>query len=279
MVADLSAVEPRALASVERLMDALARGRLPLPVLPAVAMELFELASDADIPFERLARRAVTDPNVAARIMALASSCAFGVNRPTGVKDALARIGLDGVRHVAFDIAYSARVLRRGPHLPLVERAVRHARTASALCRLLARDVGIAPGPAALAGLLHALGAIVIIDDLSKARPPVTGRAAILAVRRLHGWTAARVAARHQVDPDVVDALDEHHLPTSRTPLSALLQLADLISPSEPGGRAIPLGDALARTGLPLAERAVRERLSPLLATFEESRRVLLPAS
>src|SRR4051794_34071044 len=80
LVADLSSVEPRAVERCVHLVTNLEQhNRASVPVLPTVAMELYALAADHDIPFDRLATKAVTDPNVAARIMGLASSPHYGM--------------------------------------------------------------------------------------------------------------------------------------------------------------------------------------------------------
>jgi HD-like signal output (HDOD) protein len=275
-VADL---DPRVTQRLLPALTQLSAGRLRVPLLPAVALELHSLAADPEIPFDKIAQRAVTDPNIAARIVAFGSSPLYGPRPASGVKEALSRIGVDGVRHVTFDAAFSSRVLRRGPYLDIVDRAVRHARTTSALCRLLAKDTGHHQGQAALVGLLYGLGAIVLVDALSapapleRPSPPLPLHAVIVVVRRLHGWTAAMAAATYRVGPDVVRALDEHNRPDPRCSLASLLRLCDHLSPSEPGARALPLEQAIADAGLPLDPAQVQDRLGPLIVSVDEGRR------
>ncbi len=264
-------IDPRARSFVREVCDRVANGDcVRSALLPAVALELHEMASDPNVHLKRVAERAVTDPSIAARVIALGSSPLYSPHPPRTVKDALARIGLDGVRHVVFDAAFQSRLLRRGPLLPLVERTIRHARTMSVIARHLAIDVGVHPGTAGLAGLLHALGAIVLFDEFSAKRGAALPRSvAILTARVLHSWVAARVAKNHAIEPEVVQALRDHHDHSEPT-LPRLLWLCDRLSPAEPGQRAAPLEECIARSGLPLRVEAVTDRLRPLLVTVEE---------
>jgi HD-like signal output (HDOD) protein len=277
-VADL---EPRVREAMQKLADQLERGYVGRsPLLPHVALELYRMAGDPHVSFERISLQAVTDPGIAGRIVSLASSPFYAGGKVQGVKEALARIGLDGVRHIAFDSAYASRILRRGAHMEIVERSVRHARTMSALSRILARDVGVHPGSAALAALLHALGAIAVVDALSQGRSSLPGPTVIVAVRRTHAQIAGAVASTFSVEAPVVRALDGHHVVENRTPLAKLLHFVDLIAPGEPGARVVPLDVALHRSGLGLDEQRVRDRLLPILATLDDVRaRITLSAA
>lgn len=249
----------------EALIDAITRGDGKLPLLPPVALELLELANKPDVPFDTIARKAVSDPTVASRIMALASSPAYGGRAPPGLKEALARIGLEGVRYVAWDLAFQSRVMRRGPLLEVVDKSVRHARLMSAIARILAKPAGLDPSTASLTGLMHGLGAIVITDALGerKLKRPLPAPLVILSVRVLHAWVAARTAVRMNIPLEVCKALEVHHKPGARK-LAQLLCLADLLAPHEPGQRMEPPKRAVALAGLQLDPDAVAKALEPL---------------
>lgn len=115
VVRALAANDHRLEAPFMHAIEAIARGNILTPLLPAVALALLEMTRDGDVDFGRMAKTAMADPAVAARIVRLGSSVLQGSPPPSGVREALVRIGLDGVRHVAFDVAFSSRVLRRGP--------------------------------------------------------------------------------------------------------------------------------------------------------------------
>ena len=274
---DLSAVDPRAIERVRPLLERVETGSLSTPLLPKVCLELLQLARDPEVSFDKLALLAVTDPGVAARTMFLASSPLISSLPPRSVKDALVRLGLEGVRQIAFEVAFASRTLRRGPHVRTVERILSHARTASAVCRILSRELGVHPGTAALTGLLHALGGMVLVNELSATRTgkgaagPVSGSVVLLCVRALHPWVSASIAAGHHLEPEVIEAIGTHHGDLSGAPpLTKLLAFAEMLSPNQPGARTRPIGEALERTGIGVSEERIRDRLGPITITLQE---------
>jgi|GEM_PF-1403508 len=275
VVKELATHDPRLSGRLQQLLDDLEGGRLQPPMLPQVALELLQKAR-GNASFDDIAKLAVSDPSVAARIMKLASSPGLGGRiPPKGVKDALLRLGMFGIREVAFDIAFSSKTLRKGAHTDIAERTIRHARCTSALARLLARDVKVHPGVAALTGLVHALGGLVLVDELghkkSASKVEMPGFLLYLCIQRLHPKVCALSAEAYKLDDDVLDALrGHHHLHDDSTDLARLLWFADAISPGEPGARVQPLAPALQRSGLVVDEDQVRDRLLPLVSMFAE---------
>lgn len=275
--AELSGVDSRAPPLMDRVIAAVRTGKLRTPLLPQRALDLLALTNAREVSFDALARQAVQDPTVALTVMRVASSPAYAAGgRPLDVKDALVRLGTDGVRQVAYDVAMSSRVARRGRFLPMLDRILRHARTTSALARILARELDLAPGPAALTGLLHAAGGLVIVDEIAAQRDQRSGAevVAYLLVRRLHPWVGARVVGNLGLDDDVVSALRHHHDASlsGASMLTRLLAFVDLIAPAEPAARVVPLQLALERSGLPLSARVVVHRLQPIISTVDDVR-------
>ncbi|MCP4500618.1 MAG: HDOD domain-containing protein [Deltaproteobacteria bacterium] len=276
---ELSVHDPRIGARLQKLLDDLEEGRIKPPMLPQVALELLQKASSENVSFDEVAKLAVSDPSVAARIMKLAQSPGMGSVPPKGVKDALVRLGIFGIREVAFDIAFSSKALRKGPHMALAERTIRHARSSSALSRLLARDVKVHPGVAALAGLVHALGGLLLIEQLTSQRNAagstveVPGFLLYLCIHRLHPKVTALACKQYSLDEAIQNAMANHHGNLAdASSLTQLLYFSDVISPGEPGARVTPLAQALTRSHLDVDEVQVRERLLPLTASFEELR-------
>lgn len=272
--AELRVVDERTPALIDRIGRGLLTGRPRSPVMPQSALRLLQMTGSADVSFDDLARHAVTDPAVAGSVMRHACSAAQAARtRPAGVKEALVRLGIQGARQVAWDVAMSSKIARRGRFFPVMERILRHGRTASALAGVLARELGIPAGPAALAGLLHAVGGMVIVDEMMAQRDlRVADSVVFLAVRRLHAWAGGMVVKGIGVDNEVIIPLVTHHdADLTKAPmLVRLLAFVDLISPSEPAQRAMPLPQAIERTALPLTDQAVRRRLGPIIASVDE---------
>lgn len=272
--AELRLVDERTPALIDRIGRGLLQGKPRSPVMPQSALQLLNMTTSPDVSFDDLARHAVTDPAVAGSVMRHACSAAQAARtRPAGVKEALVRLGIQGARQVAWDVAMSSKIARRGRFFPVMERILRHGRTASALAGVLARELGLQTGPAALAGLLHAVGGLVVVDEMMAQRDlRVADPVVFLAVRRLHTWAGGIVVKNIGVDNDILTALVTHHdADVAKAPLLVrLLAFVDLISPSEPAQRATPLAMALERTALPLSEHDVRRRLGPIIASVDE---------
>lgn len=276
VAAELAGIDSRAPPLLARVVGAVRGGRLRTPLMPERALELLNLTNAREVSFDALAKVAVQDPAVATTVIRIASSAAFApASRPSDIKDALVRLGTEGVRQVAYDVAMSSRVARRGRFLPVLERILRHGRTTSALARILAKELELPPGPAALMGLLHAAGGMVIVDEISGQRDqrPCADVVAYLLVRRLHPWVGERILGQLGLGPDVVNAIASHHVIGPESSMMArLLSFVDSIAPSEPAQRVVPLQLALERSGLPLSARVVVQRLQPIISTVEDIR-------
>lgn len=274
---DLKFYDPYVAGQIQALLDRVeARGITP-PLLPQVALELLALSQSSHVNFEQMAHLAASDPAVAARIMELGSSpMVSSLGPPKGVKEAVIRMGVHGVRQIAFELAYASKTFKRGPHVRMAERIIGHARTTSTTCRLLARDVGVHGGLAALTGLVHALGGIVLIDALSSSSSApslrtkrnhreIPGFLVYLCVTKLHPMVTGQMATHFGLDPQLIEAVSDHHrsLENAQT-LTRLLYLSDRISAGEPGSRAMPLSEAIERSALNISKERVQAHLQPL---------------
>ena len=96
-----------------------------------------------------------------------------------------------------------------------------HSVQVSALCGIMASELGLDEAPAKRAGLLHDLGKAIDHE--------VEGRHAVIG---------ADLARRYGERPEIVHAIEAHHADVDPdTVLDVLVQAADAISAARPGAR------------------------------------------
>jgi len=152
-------------------------GKLDLPALPEVAVKIQAAMKDPDVDIKRLANIVSLDIAITAGLVRAASSAAYGSGNPVkSVRDAIVRLGLVAARRLALTIAMqqvfrsSSRVLQRRMR-ELWDRSV----NVSVLSFMLARRCpGLEPEQALLAGLLHDVGSLPILDYIGRNHPDAT---------------------------------------------------------------------------------------------------------
>jgi HD-like signal output (HDOD) protein len=165
-----------------------------------------------------------SDPALAAAVMRAASP------GPSTLTAAIWKLGDAGLARVALELRARDE---QGP-LAAIDRAYRErARLAAALARELAARRGLVPEEAFLAGLLHDLGALIILAAFE--RQPCTLRedACATFVDAQHVEAGRLAATRWQLSPLLVDAITHHHAPQRcqrlHRPLVQLITMVDSI--------------------------------------------------
>lgn len=190
------AAEPR-----QRLFHAIFRdylaGALKLPHLPDVAVRVREAVQDPDCDANEVAHLIQSDPVLAARLVQAANSPLYGVQTPIySCKGAVMFLGLGTTRDLV--LAYTLRELFQTSSALLRHRMHalwQHSVLVGAVSYVLA---GMTPGldkeRALLAGLLHDIGVLPVIDYASR-EPMLAQDTSLLdeAIGALRGQVGAMV--------------------------------------------------------------------------------------
>jgi HD-like signal output (HDOD) protein/CheY-like chemotaxis protein len=158
---------------VQRLhttLRSLEEGRLPLPVVPSVAASVFEMLEDEECGVDKVTELISSDPLFAAAVIRCANSGYYGAARPaSSLREACVHLGNAKVLSVAQEVLVAR--LREVEEVPLQALAARMSTTSQVVartCRLLAPRLGtIDPDAAHLAGLMHNIGELFVIQALS----------------------------------------------------------------------------------------------------------------
>ena len=219
-------------------LNALLAHPVALPSLPrAVALLMTELAHD-EPSLRRVAQLIGTDPALAARLLELANTPAFQMQRQiAGIPEALALLGVVQLRSLVSS-APLGTTSRSVPGVNL-QQFWRYSLNTAKLARSFAGLVRHSQIVAYTAGLLHGVGELALhlgdperMQSINTLVPPLDPRRAKLEQRLLgycYAQVSAELARRWQLPAVVVDALAHHHAPFDNNdyePLAGVLHLA-----------------------------------------------------
>jgi putative nucleotidyltransferase with HDIG domain len=189
---------------------------LTVPMLPAMAHRVIEMATDPDLSIQTLASLVAKDQVLAGRVLGLANSAYSSPTREiASLKEAIVRLGTTAVRNVVITVSFTSKL-----HDPAVYQTsgrfiVDHALGTAYVARLVAEHARVDPEEAFLYGLLHDIGKLVILKRAHEYRRQ-TGRAitdeqleAVLAAH--HPAAGALVLRRWKLPESLDDPVRCHH--------------------------------------------------------------------
>ncbi|HEY4184718.1 MAG TPA: HDOD domain-containing protein [Polyangia bacterium] len=249
--------------------------------LPDVAAEVIELCSRSNASAESMEHTLTRDPFISAQVVSVANSAMFAPRMPIlSVRDAVVRIGLDAVRDVVLMVVANSTMFRI-PGLNAEIDSMRKRMLASAsMARLLARAVGAQSEYGFLAGLLHDIGTLVLLERAVHEgivtpaiwSADVEGELVRERIHAHHTAAGAAICRSWKLPSGVVDAAQFHHDYRSggKTHLAAhLVAAADvgaeyILPDSEPPALKASERPELAELGLdPAAIENLIERARP----------------
>ncbi|WP_417382864.1 HDOD domain-containing protein [Gimesia sp.] len=143
-----------------------------VPTLPEVAQELGRLAGDPTSSAQDMAYVAEADSGLAAQILRVVNSSFFGFSRQIStIPQAIVVLGTHGVRNIALGLTVSAihPNLATNSQFFDVDDFWRHSLSVAIGARQLARHLVICdPEEAFLAGLLHDIGKLILLESCTE---------------------------------------------------------------------------------------------------------------
>lgn len=143
-----------------------------LPPLPASTSRLLELARDPDSDFKAMARVIELDQTLTARVLRAANSAMYGVpRRVQTVQQASVLLGRDTIVNLALSISVMSAQARFARDAWPVDPADfwRHSFAVASLARRMAAGIpGVDADEAYVAGLIHDIGKLVMLDHFGE---------------------------------------------------------------------------------------------------------------
>jgi HD-like signal output (HDOD) protein len=135
-----------------------------IPVLPALASRVIEVASDPDVSLVQLANLIGKDQVLASRLLQLANSAYCAPMQEIGtISEAVVRVGSDGVRNMVFTVCFSSRMYDPGIYGDQGRQLIEHGIGTAYVARMVADAAGEDEDEAFLYGLLHDIGKLLIL--------------------------------------------------------------------------------------------------------------------
>ncbi len=202
------------------------------PLLPVIAVEIMALSQDPDASANDIVAVVERDPLLAAKVLKLAQSSAYGGGRrPTAsLQDAVARLGSRALRDMVFEVSLNTRIFQAQGCTEAMERLRIHSVATAHIANAVCRHTGIRNDFAFLGGLLHDVGVAGLFMVLSEMpdRPEPLG--AWPAVRRVHATASGQLATLWRLPRALIDLVRHHHdlvIDGRPSPLCAVIIVAE----------------------------------------------------
>lgn len=197
--------------------------------LPTIAQEILSLTSDDTLSMNKIIEKIKMDQGLTAAILRLVNSPFYGLTTEiTNIERATVLLGLKNIAKITFAVSFRNFYMK---NFSLYNtngiRLWMHSFNVARLCERLSRlKTGIDRDAIYLAGLMHDVGKIVLVDFLFKVTTsPVDEEKQTGAT---HMEVGAIVLKRWKVGNTIVEAVKAHHHVTNN-PFNLILYYANLI--------------------------------------------------
>jgi putative nucleotidyltransferase with HDIG domain len=189
---------------------------LSVPMLPALAHRVIEMATDPDLSVHTLSALVAKDQVLAARVLGLANSAYSSPSRTiSSLTQAIVRLGTAAVRNVVITVSFTSRFQDPAVYLGRGKAIVDHAIGTAYVARIVAEQARVDLEGAFLYGLIHDIGKLVILKRAHDCRRQSGGtpteEEVAAAVRDHHPAAGAIVLHRWKLPPSLEDPVLYHH--------------------------------------------------------------------
>jgi putative nucleotidyltransferase with HDIG domain len=216
-----------------------------LPVLPATVTRLMKLTRDPESSAQDIMKTILPDQSLCLTILKIANSALFGrPQKVDSVKMAVAILGFNEVQNIALTKALInsfSKIDKR--HQLVIDKFWQHAFVCGIAARIIAQDLHIAPDVASMAGLIHDMGKLIMLEtfcDDYAVQHWMTNFSTEEMLRdefKTFAFTHDQVGGQLLIEwsfPDnLITAVSNHHRPevaAEEKTLAHIIQLADLLS-------------------------------------------------
>jgi HD-like signal output (HDOD) protein len=178
--------------------------------MPGIAAEVLASSLDDQSDAARLAQLIQQDQTLATHLLKVVNSPAFrGAAEIVALRQAIARLGMERIREIALTASLSGTLFKPGPYEALGRREWHHALASGLWSKEVSRSCRKNVEIAYLCGLLHNVGAPVVLNLLTEqAKGHVDLSLAEELIRRHGSATGAMLARDWKLPPPVVATVE-----------------------------------------------------------------------
>ena len=153
------------LALFDEITELFKSKSITLPSLPEIALFINAALEKEDVSTKKLSKIIQMDPVIAARVVQVANSPLYGDTENNSIQDALARIGIDGVRTIVMGVVLRDLFMpNTQPVIDSMTKFYEHSIRTGVICYALAKKLkGFNRDQAFMAGILHDIGVVPIL--------------------------------------------------------------------------------------------------------------------
>jgi putative nucleotidyltransferase with HDIG domain len=207
------------------------------PVLPAVALDLMQIANSPDVTVPAVVAMLEKDPVLAGGVLKLCKSPLHGGrSQVRSLKEAVVRLGLKLVRDVALEVAMNARVFRADAYGELMSDLSAHSRATAHVARIVCRYATWDAEYAFLCGLIHDIGivtSLLVLNELPRNIERPSLDVVIPSIAHEHEERAEIVARAWGMPDEVIWVIGHHHQIRSGStvhPMSAIILISEYVA-------------------------------------------------
>jgi putative nucleotidyltransferase with HDIG domain len=209
-----SSLSPADRKILEEIASAADLGKLEISAMPKAAMEAVKVLRSPEPEIEDVARSIELDQGLAVMLLKHANSALYAPRMPIdNVRRAIMQVGMRQIRMIVHEIAMR-RVTGDIKAKPFAAMEWRYAIHCAVIAKALAKRAGVDQELGYLAGLLHDVGRLPVLQALDQRRAltevPVRGAAPEVIMEALHRGVGQQVAKKWDLPPAIVDAVASH---------------------------------------------------------------------
>lgn len=187
-----------------------------IPVLPALASRVIEVANDPNVSLVQLANLIGKDQVLASRLLQMANSAQWApMQGVSTISDAVVRIGVSGVKNMVFAVCFSSRMYDPGIYGEQGRILIEHGLGTAYLARMVADEAGEDEDEAFLYGLLHDIGKLLILklayDFKRRTGTPVPPAEVAAALEQHHAGFGGITLKRWGLPAKLEEPIRCHH--------------------------------------------------------------------
>jgi putative nucleotidyltransferase with HDIG domain len=203
-------------AILDELRWRVAQGKVELPLLPGVAMEVTSVANQESADAGAIAELLRKDQAMVAHVLRVVASPVYsGRTQIVSLQQAVARLGVQKIREIALATAFRVGVFKLKGFEREVTSLFQHSVSAAIFAQEVARATRRNVEDAFMCGLLHDVGRPVIlralVGILAEQKLNVAPEAVMAATAELHVDVGATLAESWQLPEAVEMSIRYHH--------------------------------------------------------------------
>jgi putative nucleotidyltransferase with HDIG domain len=253
------------------ILGRIAQDKLSVALMPTLANRVLVLLQDANLNLKRVIKLLEQDPMLAARVIRLASSSAYGSTPMRTLDMAVTRLGVQKLRTLLIELSARQLFISRDPR---IGKALKDLWDHSVAVALVARDLSAFSGhekdmeTAYVCGLLHDVGKPVVATVLLEAERAVTTERGgswigsdfwLEVVNLAHRKVGVALAEKWMLPDEAVKAIEEcaEYDSTNRMTPANFVRFANAVAKREgiyPGTTDLEDADAIIMIGRSLLE-------------------------